>query len=413
MYNILHLVETSFPVIAGYTVRTHNIILNQKDFANPIALTSRYFKRTNNPEYIKNVCYFRYPSNKILSFMEKTSILHQLRVTPLFNTIYHSRLANSTRFIKRLSSQYQIDLIHGHTPESFSKYGEKTARNLKIPFVYEIRGFQEETLLTYGSITKKSRLYKKRKKREINLMTKADLIITLGISMEKEIRYMGINGEKLKIVPNGVDVDYFKPNKINLNLKERLFPKDVKIIGFIGTVRRLEGLEILIKALNIVKKPNENVQLFIIGRCHDIYKAALNRLINSLNLNKNVQFIGQVPYEVIKDYYSLIDVHILPRIDSKVTRTVTPLKPLEVMAMSKPLIASKLPALEELIKPKISGELFEPGDYVELAEKIKNLINNKDDADKLGERARKYVVENHSWKSITLKYKKIYDTLLD
>lgn len=413
MYNVLHLIQASLPVIAGYTIRTHNILINQKRFCNPIALTNKYFKRKNDPDFINRILYIRYPYNKIEDFLLNSSISKNMKLSPFFNIIYRSGLLNSTSFVDKISKTYKIELIHGHTPESFSKYGEKTARALKIPFVYEVRGFQEDTLLTYGNIKRNNRIYKKRKEKEKNIMKKADVLITLGNQMKNTLIDMNIDEEKIKIIPNGVDVDFFKPLISDVKLKSKYANNDSKIIGFIGTIRRLEGLEVLIKAFKRVNEENKHIILLIVGRYHEEYKLALDHLISILDLEDKVHFTGQIPFKDIKKFYSIIDIHVLPRIDVNVNRIVTPLKPLEVMAMSKPLISSKLPALEELIKPNISGEFFKPGDHLDLSEKLKFFLRNENKAMELGKKARKFVEKNYAWRNLAMRYKNIYESLLN
>ena len=72
-------------------------------------------------------------------------------------------------------------------------------------------------------------------------------------------------------------------------------------------------------------------------------------------------FTGQIPHEQIKRYYSLLDVFVCPRKRMRLTELVTPLKPLEAMAMGKPVLGSDVGGLAELVKHDVTGMLFAAG----------------------------------------------------
>lgn len=135
--------------------------------------------------------------------------------------------------------------------------------------------------------------------------------------------------------------------------------------------------------------------------------------IEKLKIKNDVIFTGKVPHEEIKRFYSIIDIFILPCLNIRVNRLVTPLKPLEVMAMGKVLLASDLPALKELIIPNISGDLFEAENAKALAIKIEEYLKNTDKVNKLKQAAREYVVNNYSWFEIIKKYNSIYEKLIN
>lgn len=90
--------------------------------------------------------------------------------------------------------------------------------------------------------------------KEDYLMKKANLVMILGEMMKKELLNRCIDKNKIYIVLNGVNTKIFRPQMPNLNLKRNLNVYRKQIIGFVGSVRKLEGIEILIKALEIVKR---------------------------------------------------------------------------------------------------------------------------------------------------------------
>ena len=115
---------------------------------------------------------------------------------------------------------------------------------------------------------------------------------------------------------------------------------------------------------------------------------------------------------MIEDYYALIDLFVVPRIEDRAARLVTPLKPLEAMAMGLPMIASDLPALRELVAPGERGEVFSPGDSTALAQLILDLIDNESDRDRYAQSGNKWVKEHRTVQSNADRYASILRPLI-
>lgn len=315
-------------------------------------------------------------------------------------------------YLRKIVNSYNPQIIQGHSTEKFAKFGYYLAKEKKIPFIYDVHGFNEDSLVGQGILKKNSRGYLKKKEKETNLMKKADAVVAIGRNMKEDLISRGIDEKKIIIVDNGVDTNLLKPISPDIRLKQKLGISDKKIIGYVGNVRRIEGLDILFKAMNILKKKINNIFLLIVGNYNHDYYNYLKILADKLEINKNIKFIGPVPYSEVYRYYSIIDVNVIPRINIRVNRLVTPLKPLDVMAMSKVVIASDLPALRELIKPKISGDLFEAGNYEKLADCLLYYLSNSDKREDLGKRAREYVKRKFDWSIIIKDYLILYKKLL-
>ncbi len=410
---ILHLLATSLPDLSGYSIRSHNILLYQKKFVNPFALTSPTCFQKKLPDIINNIIYFRYPPDKVFNFFSKPEIFNKLRITKLFEIIYFSLLKLPLIYLQRFIEIQNPDIIHGHSTAKFAKYGEKIARKKKIPFIYEIRGFVEDTLVEQGFIRKNSRKYLRRRKQENLLMKRADLVITLGEAMKKDIIRRGIDEKKIFLVSNAVNTKLLSPMKPNLTLKKTLGLEEKLIIGYVGSIRKIEGLEILFRAAKLLEQKIKNLYVVIVGKYTTKYFRELKFLAKELGIENNISFIGEIPNDEIHNYYSIFDIVIIPRINSRVTRLVTPLKPLEAMAMGKLLITSDLPALKEMVKPYVSGDLFETENPVNLSDKIYKYISDSELRENLGKSARDFVIKNYDWDIIIKHYHIIYENLLN
>ncbi|MFW9880212.1 MAG: glycosyltransferase family 4 protein [Candidatus Thorarchaeota archaeon] len=409
---ILHLLDASLPNLSGYSIRSHNILLYQNKYVLSFALTSPSFRQKKIPDIIENIIYFRYPPNKVYNFFFKFKILNKLKISKIFEMVYYSILKIPLIYLKKAVDVLKPNIIHGHSTAKFAKFGEKIARKKKIPFIYEVRGFVEDTLVEQGFIRHNSYKYLKRRVQENSLMNRAKIVITLGKAMRYDLIKRGIDREKIFIVPNGVNTNNLSPMKPDLTLKKNLGLHGKVVIGYVGSIRKIEGLETLFKAVKIVKQKIENIHAIVVGKYTPKYFRELRILIRKLGIEQDIFFTGEIPNSEIPKYYSIIDILIISRINSRVTSLVTPLKPLEAMAMGKVLLTSDLPALKEMVKPKISGDLFKTEDPIDLADKILLYITRSEKRNKLEKKARDYVKNYYDWKTISKKYKILYESLL-
>ncbi len=412
-FNILHLFKISLPILSGYTIRCHFILSHQKKFANPYGLTSPFVLRNDKISSYNGVCYYRYPNNTKINLFKNSKITNLLYFARLINKAYFKLLKVPSSFINEIVENKKIDLIHGHTNERFPKYGAKVARKKGLPFIYEVRGFWEDSFVISGSLKEFGYNYMNIRRKETNLMKKADAIITLGNIMAKEIISRGISKDKIFIVPNAVDTKVFKPIMPDKRLISKLEIQGKKIIAYVGSIREIEGIDALINALKLVKEDFDNIFLLLIGGISKEYKKKLNNIIRRLKIRDYVYFIGKVNPNEIINYYSILDLIVIPRIKARVNILVPPLKQLEAMAMQKVVITSDMPALREYIKPGVSGDIFKAGDYVDLAKKIKFYLSNPELMTELGLKARNFVKNKYDWNIVIEKYHSLYKKILN
>lgn len=424
---ILHLVTNSLPLISGSTIRSKYIFKFQKDFARIIVLSSYLFRKSkNNLDFIEGIPYYRF-NRRIALILAQLHFLqnrindylfHYLRID-LGDFIEDILISPFIKlYVKRLVKFYNIEIIHAHSNRQIAKYVVKLSKKYRIPFIYEVRGFHEYNLLASNSELKKFDIelfkhkYYRILKIETKLMKESDLIITLSESMKKEIIKRGIDKNKVKIVRNCTDPDILKPENFSNKLKRKLQLEGQYIMSFIGRINKYEGIEVIIKSLPFILEKFKNVSLLLIGNANKIYLNKLKNLAEDLNLSNHLLHIDAIPHTEIKKYYSISDFIVIPRLNIKLNRIVTPLKPLEAMAFKKLVIASDLPALRYSIIPKKTGDLFTSGNHKDLASKIIYYLNNPKEKRKIEEFVRKYVKENFSWKKIIPKYKNVYKDLL-
>lgn len=288
------------------------------------------------------------------------------------------------------------------------------ARRLGIPFIYEVRGFWEITKLSREPEFEHHADFAIQKSLESNITKHADHIFTLTIGMYKELLNRGVMKDKVTIIPNSCDPGSFIVREKDLTLLNKLgIPKEVPVIGYIGTLVSYEGLDDLVKACGLLKKKGYEFRLLIVGNenASGVGAGSITKEIQELaRLNGFFEWLimpGRVPYNQVDSYYSLIDIAPFPRKPWPICEIVSPMKPLEALATGKAVIVSSVDALKEMIVDGQTGLIFEKGSIEDFSCKIESLIKNIDFCKTLGSNGREWVEEVRTWQHTSLLAKNI------
>jgi glycosyltransferase involved in cell wall biosynthesis len=221
----------------------------------------------------------------------------------------------------------------------------------------------------------------------------------------------GIDPDRVTVVPNAVDVDRFTPRERDARLAARLgLPADVPVLGYVSTLNGYEGIRYLIEAGAMLRDRGRDVRMLLVGEGEE--RSALEAHARGLGLaDGTVVFTGRVPHDEVLDYYSLIDVFVVPRTADRVSRLVTPLKPYEAMAMQLPLVVSGVDALREIVAQGETGFVFEPESAVSLADTVEPLLDDPEARARVGRQAREWVATKRTWRHNAATYVELYRRL--
>jgi len=176
-------------------------------------------------------------------------------------------------------------------------------------------------------------------------------------------------------------------------------------VMFSGTVTPRKGVEYLVKAAEILK---ENNVLFLIVGNTNLDREYANKVMEyTKQRNLKVRFTGFVPYRDLKALYSACDIFVLPSFEEG-----DPLVLKEALASGKPLIGTKVGGIPMQIIDEWNGFLVRPGNEKQLAEKIRYLIENEEERERMGKNSRRLAEEVFEWKKITERYLEVYESIL-
>jgi glycosyltransferase involved in cell wall biosynthesis len=155
-----------------------------------------------------------------------------------------------------------------------------------------------------------------------------------------------------------------------------------------------------------LRRTGRKLQLLILGRGED--EAAIREAIRNSGAADYVRWIENAPHEQIGRYYSIIDVAVYPRRSIRLTELVTPLKPLEAMAFRKPVLASGVGGIRELVEDDRTGLLFHAEDESDFARQAIRLIESPSLRTTLAAQGREFVERERDWKVLAQRYADIY-----
>ncbi len=391
--NILHILDHSVPLFSGYSFRSRSIIHAQRTLGlKPVVLTSpKHGSTADGLEEIEGIRYYR-----TVALSSDVPFVREIKL-----------MVRLWRRIDAIAKAEKIDVIHSHSPVLNGLPALWVSRRLKIPLVYEARAFWEDAAVDHGTITEASFRYCVSRRLETFLFKHADHTVTICEAMRLELARRGVGLNRVSVVPNGVNIEEFTPVKRCAALSDRLGVNGGPIFGFIGSFYHYEGLRFLVEAFRQIRTKIPNAHLILVGGGEE--EAALKSLAGT---SESIVFTGSVPHNEISDYYSLIDVFVCPRLRMRLTDLVTPLKPLECMAMGKAILASDVGGHRELIDDNRTGQLFASENSEDFVQKAVRLAADPALRQRLGETGRCFVTRERSWDNLVRYYVRIYQELL-
>jgi PEP-CTERM/exosortase A-associated glycosyltransferase len=396
--NILHILDHSVPLFSGYSFRSRSIIHAERSFGlSPVVVTSpKHGSSANGMEEIEGIRYYRTASLSA-DAMRNLPFAREIRL-----------MARLGRRIAAVAKQESVDLIHCHSPLLNGLPALWVARRLKIPLVYEARAFWEDAAVDHGTFTEGSFRYRISRALETFLFKNTDWTVTICEAMRQELITRGVSLEKISVVPNGVNLDEFEPLVRSSALAGRLGLNGGPVFGFVGSFYRYEGLRFLVKSFPKIRAQIPHARLLLVGGGEE------DEQLQSLAAAQGdgVLFTGRVPHQAVNDYYSLIDVFVCPRLKMRLTDLVTPLKPLESMAMGKAVLASDVGGHKELIDNERTGVLFAAENSDDLVAQSVRLASDANLRAEIGEAGRRFVNDERSWAKLAERYVDIYSQLL-
>lgn len=317
-----------------------------------------------------------------------------------FDSLMDFNEAPIVPFMLPALAKTDLEIIHAHEyfqPCSF--YGALAAKLQRIPLMLTQHGYYHPENLTKRIGVRFS---------EISygqfVLRSAKKIIAIARSTKDFLtRIIGIKEERIDVIPTGVDTVCFSPNTpIRKNIiPQRLMSREV--ILFAGRLVEYKGVDILIRAFKGVSEEFPDAELCILGQGSE--EENLRRLASKLDVQNKITWINYVPHHLMNQLYAVSTVFVLP---SRVEPLGIVL--LEAIASGKPVVATKVGGIPDIISNGVNGVLVRPNSAKDFENGLRMVLENDQLAKRLGRQGRLLAESAFSWRviaeRIALLYKK-------
>jgi glycosyltransferase involved in cell wall biosynthesis len=265
-----------------------------------------------------------------------------------------------------------VDVVAGTSPQFFTVCAAYVVSRLKrIPFVFELRDLWPESIKAVGAM-QDSAAMRLLEKLEMFLYRKAARIVSVTHSFKKTLVARGVDGDKITVVTNGVDMSRFKPMPKDVELVNKLGLEGKFVAGYVGTHGLAHHLETLLDAAEMVRGLPDGATFHFILLGDGARKQALKEEAARRGLD-NITFVDSVPKDQVASYWSLLDVSIVHLKKTELFTTVIPSKLFECMGMGLPVLHGVAGESAEIVRGEGVGIVFEPENAAEMVEHLRFL----------------------------------------
>jgi glycosyltransferase involved in cell wall biosynthesis len=321
---------------------------------------------------------------KVITFQNLTQPLHPIKDLLVLMELVH--------FLK----EREYHIIHTHNSKA-GFIGRLAAKLAGVPVtIHTVHGFafhDQESIW-------RQRLFRNLERFSSRWCDKMIFISQPLIDWALQERIVG--REKIVKIYSGIDMDRFHPvseDTMNRHRKKWHIGAHDAVIGIVSKLWEGKGHTLLIEAFKKIKDEIQEARLVIVGEGYLYHR--LRTLVNDFNLNDSVLFTG---FQTdVSEIIATFNVAVLPSFFEGMGRVL-----LEAMAMEKPVVASRVGGIPDLVENGVNGLLTTPGNVNELSDAIKRILRNKSLAANMGLAGREKVTDQFSANTMVRTLDSIY-----
>lgn len=284
------------------------------------------------------------------------------------------------------------------------------AKLFRKRYVVEVNGYFPDDLVFYSQASSMA-LFLSRQIEKINYSFANRIIVVVEGLKKKLKKGYKIEEAKFSVINSGANIGIFRPldrriMRRKLNLKENIY-----YVGFVGNFAPWQGVDCLIEAIPKVTRKIPDIQFLLIGG--GILKKQLKEKVIELGMEKFTRFMGYVSYHQVPAYINSFDLCVAPFTAKRnIEIGCSPLKLYEYLACGRPVIASDIKGVGDLLEKNNCGLAIKPENPDALAKGIIQLIKNKDLRVKMGRNGRRIVESEYNWQNAARKTIEIFQSLV-
>ena len=309
----------------------------------------------------------------------------------LWNNLFFSWKSLRWLSADRIERAGRFDFIYQRYSR-FNSTGVILSAVAGLPLLLEVNGSEVWVSRNWDPV---GQLWLLKRFERLNLR-QADVIFTVSEVERRKLMDAGAEDGNVVVNPNGVDAELFRPGCGGDLLRRQLGIDSKVVIGFTGTFGPWHGTEVLAHAATILNEGARFHMLFVgDGDLKPATKAAIETARNGVTAT----FTGRIPHSEVPAHLDACDILVSPtaQLSDGSEFFGSPTKLFEYLAMAKPVIASRVGQIADVITDGETGLLVEPGDARALASSIERVAGDPGLAKRIGEGARRSAIERHTW----------------
>lgn len=293
------------------------------------------------------------------------------------------------RWVKEKVQELKPDILHAHYATSFGFLGAVCSDH---PFIISAWGSD------IFSFPKQSLFHRILLKW---ILGKADYLCSTSHVMAKEMDCYIKASQKIEVIPFGVDVNQFSPPE-----EPESAAQGKVIFGVAKYLQPVYGLDILLEAFALLHKIKPDQALLrIAGDGPELFR--LQSLAARLGIDKHVEWLGAMPNSKIPQFYRNLDVVVVPSRQESFGVTAV-----EGSACARPIIASRVGGLPEVVIDQETGIMVEKENINELMQAMKYLLDHPEERLRMGQAGREFVLQNYAWTENVTHMENVYRDVL-
>lgn len=347
-------------------------------------------------------------ANRVLPLSEKVkqyTIPYSEFFTNLPEVLFFPYNRKSFREAKKIVEREQPNFLY-QRHSIFNYAGALLKRKLGIPFLLQVEGSEVWVKKNWG----KAYFTKALEWSEEIQFEQADAIIVVSSVLKSQLIGLGVPPEKITVVPNGVDAEKYSPDISGENIRKKFGLEEKFVIGYAGTFGHWHGITVLANSVKKIVGEIPNAHFLLIG--DGVLRGEVEAILRRDSVERAVTITGMVPSADVPEYLAACNALVISAINNPdVPFFQSPIKLFEYMAMQKPVIASRVGQIQEVIEDGVNGLLVEENNPAELAEKICQLARDPALCERLSKAARRNAVEKYTWQENVRAVINLYEQL--
>ena len=223
------------------------------------------------------------------------------------------------------------------------------------------------------------------------MVRRATLFLTVSNAFKRMLRERGFPADRILVCQNAINPDLFDPQTVIPAQRPGHVPPDALVLGYVGSFVPYHRLDALIEISRRLAPRHPNLRWLLVGDGTD--RPKVEQLLNRYGLRNKFWMPGAVVHEQVPAFVGAMDIAVLPHSE----QFNSPMKLFEYMSMARSVVVPDVPAICEVIQDGVNGLRFRAGSTDSLTRAIQRLINDPDLRARIGSRARRDVLEKHTW----------------